>query len=56
MTMFLEHEIEDKNFLRYIRKLLKSGILEDHKYYESDIDCFVKITNDTFEFNVVSNA
>lgn len=36
MTMFLEHEIEDKNFLRYIRKFLKSGILEDHKYYESD--------------------
>ena len=34
--MFLEHEIEDKNFLRYIRKFLKSGILEDHKYYESD--------------------
>lgn len=36
MTMFLEHEIEDKNFLRYIKRFLKSGILEDYKYYESD--------------------
>ena len=36
MMMFLEHEIEDKNFLRYIRRFLKSGILEDYKYYESD--------------------
>ena len=34
--MFLEHETEDKNFLRYIRRFLKSGILEDYKYYESD--------------------
>lgn len=36
MMMFLEHEIEDKNFLRYMRRFLKSGILEDYKYYESD--------------------
>ena len=36
MMMFLEHEIEDKNFLRYIRIFLKSCILEDYKYYESD--------------------
>lgn len=36
MMMFLEHEIEDKNFLRYIRRFLKSGILEDYKYYEND--------------------
>lgn len=36
MIMFLEHEIEDKNFLRYVRRFLKSGILEDYKYYESD--------------------
>ena len=36
MMMFLEHEIEDENFLRYIRRFLKSGILEDYKYYESD--------------------
>ena len=36
MMMFLEHEIEDKNFLKYVRRFLKSGILEDYKYYESD--------------------
>ena len=36
MMMFLKHEIEDKNFLRYIKRFLKSGILEDYKYYESD--------------------
>ena len=36
MMMFLEHEIADKNFLRYVRRFLKSGILEDYKYYESD--------------------
>ena len=36
MMMFLEHEIEDKNFLRYIRRFLKSGIIEDYKNYESD--------------------
>ena len=36
MMMFLKHEIEDKNFLRYVRRFLKSGILEDYKYYESD--------------------
>lgn len=36
MMMFLEHEIEDKNFLRYVRRFLKAGILEDYKYYESD--------------------
>ena len=36
MMMFLEHEIADKNFLRYIRRFLKTGIFEDYKYYESD--------------------
>ena len=36
MIMFLKHEIEDKNFLRYIKRFLKAGILEDYKYYESD--------------------
>ena len=36
MMMFLEHKIEDKNFLRYIKRFLKAGILEDYKYYESD--------------------
>lgn len=33
---FLRHDIGDKNFLRYIARFLKSGIIEDLKYYESD--------------------
>ena len=33
---FLRHDIRDKNFLRYINRFLKSGIIEDLKYYESD--------------------
>ena len=33
---FLKHDIEDKNFLRYISRFLKSGVIEDFKYYESD--------------------
>lgn len=36
MMMFLEHEIADKNFLRYVKRFLKAGIFEDYKYYESD--------------------
>ena len=33
---FLKHDIGDKNFLRYIIRFLKSGIIENLKYYESD--------------------
>ena len=33
---FLENDIEDKNFLRYVVRFLKSGIMEDMKKYESD--------------------
>lgn len=33
---FLRHDIGDKNFLRYISRFLKSGIIENLKYYESD--------------------
>ena len=36
LMKFLRHEIEDKNFLRYIGRFLKSGIMEDMKFYESD--------------------
>ena len=36
MIMFLKEKIADKNFLRYIRRFLKAGIMEDYKYYESD--------------------
>lgn len=34
--MFLKHDMEDKNFLRYISRFLKSGIIENLKCYESD--------------------
>lgn len=33
---FLEHDIGDKNFLRYIKRFLRSGIMEEMHYYESD--------------------
>jgi group II intron reverse transcriptase/maturase len=36
LMMFLEHEIEDKNFLRYVKRFLKAGVLEDFKYHTSD--------------------
>jgi group II intron reverse transcriptase/maturase len=36
LMKFLEHDIEDKNFLRYIVRFLKAGIIEDMKFYESD--------------------
>ena len=36
LMKFLEHDIQDKNFLRYIVRFLKSGIVEDLKHYESD--------------------
>jgi group II intron reverse transcriptase/maturase len=36
LMKFLEHDIQDKNFLRYIVRFLKAGILEDMQYHESD--------------------
>ena len=36
LMKFLEHDIEDKNFLRYIKRFLISGIMEDLTYIESD--------------------
>ncbi len=30
------HDVADKNFLRYIKRFLKAGIMEDMKYHESD--------------------
>ena len=36
LMRFLEHDIQDKNFLRYIYRFLKLGIVEELKYYESD--------------------
>jgi group II intron reverse transcriptase/maturase len=36
MMKFLEHDIGDKNFLRYIKRFLKAGIMEALEYHESD--------------------
>jgi group II intron reverse transcriptase/maturase len=36
LMKFLEHDITDKNFLRYIKRFLKAGVMEDMKYNESD--------------------
>ncbi len=36
MIQFLEEEIGDKSFLRYIVRFLKSGIMEDGEWQESD--------------------
>ena len=33
---FLEHDIKEKNFIRYIKRFLKAGIMEQGKYIESD--------------------
>jgi len=33
---FIGHDIDDKNFSRYIVRFLKSGIWEEGQYYESD--------------------
>jgi group II intron reverse transcriptase/maturase len=36
LMKFLEHDIEDKNFLRYVKRFLKAGIMEDLTRHESD--------------------
>ncbi|HAN09693.1 MAG TPA: group II intron reverse transcriptase/maturase [Clostridiales bacterium] len=36
LMKFLENDIEDKNYLRYIKRFLKAGIIEELNYYESD--------------------
>jgi group II intron reverse transcriptase/maturase len=36
LIKFLEHEIKDKNFIRYIRRFLSSGIMDKGQFYESD--------------------
>ena len=36
LMKFLEHDINDKVFLRYIKRFLISGYMENMKYYESD--------------------
>ena len=36
LMKFLGHDIHDKNFLRYVKRFLISGYMEDMKYYETD--------------------
>ena len=36
LIKMLKETIADKNFLRYIKRFLKSGYMEDMKYYETD--------------------
>jgi len=36
LIKFLENDIEDKKFLRYIKRFLYAGVIENMKYYESD--------------------
>jgi len=36
LMKFLENDIEDKNFLRYIKRLLIAGVVEELKYYKCD--------------------
>lgn len=36
LIKFLQNDIGDKNFLRYVTRFLRSGIMEDMKYYNSD--------------------
>jgi group II intron reverse transcriptase/maturase len=36
MMKFLEHDISDKNFLRYVKRFLKSGMMEEGKRLETD--------------------
>jgi len=36
MMRFLEHDIGDKNFLRYIRRFMKTGMVENGEFQETD--------------------
>lgn len=36
MMKFLEHDIEDRNFLRYIKRFLKAGFMEDSERHDTD--------------------
>lgn len=36
LVQFLEHDIADKNFIRYVKRFLKSGVMEQGKWLESD--------------------
>lgn len=36
LIKFLEHDIKDKNFIRYIKRFLKSGIIDKGQFTDSD--------------------
>lgn len=36
LIKFLEHDIADKTYLRYIKRLLRAGVIEEGKQYETD--------------------
>ena len=36
LILFLEHDIADKKFIGIIKKLLKAGVMEDGKHYDSE--------------------
>ena len=36
LIKFLEHTIKDKNFIRYIKRFLKAGIIENNNYYDTE--------------------
>lgn len=36
LMKFLEHDIKDKDFLRYVNRFLISGYMEEMKYYETE--------------------
>jgi group II intron reverse transcriptase/maturase len=36
MMKFLEHDIADKNFLRYVSRFLKAGVMEEGKYADTE--------------------
>lgn len=36
LIKFLEHDIADKSYVRYIKRLLRAGVMEEGKYYETD--------------------
>ena len=36
MIKFLEHDIADKNFIRYIKRFLTGGVMEDGKRQETE--------------------
>ncbi|WP_312813926.1 group II intron reverse transcriptase/maturase [Sedimentibacter sp.] len=36
LIKFLEHDIADKTYIRYIKRLLRVGVMEEGKHYETD--------------------